>query len=171
MSVSPRILRLLQEWAKATDAGDHARALAAAREAIADPESAAIPGLVDVFRHLETDVMATDDPELVRLRAQAAQSLVCCFCGHSRRDVPQLVAGAYGQVCSDCVMECDAVLSGEATLSASIAVARVGDPGHCSFCGAADVARAVGLDTASICATCVRRIQAMFGEMVIKPRS
>jgi hypothetical protein len=45
MSVSVRILQLLQEWADATQAGDHPRALAAAHEALADPDSRAIPGL------------------------------------------------------------------------------------------------------------------------------
>jgi hypothetical protein len=171
MTVSVRLLQLLQEWADATKAGDHARALAAAREALADPNSRAIPGFVAVFQHLEKASTATDDPELasqsLRLREEATQSSVCDFCGRGQRDVPRLVAGGHGLICSDCIMECGAVFSGKATRSVSIAMAPVGDP--CSFCGAADVARAKGKGVASICENCVRRIQAALGNGTIEP--
>jgi hypothetical protein len=164
MSVSVRILQLLQECADAASAGDHARTVAAAREALASPDSRALPGLVDIFRQVERLSMASADPQLVsqlaRVQEDATQSSVCGFCGRSNNDVPRLVAGGTGLVCTDCVTECIAVLSGGVSGCVSIAEAPfVGDTGGCSFCGAADVKLAAG-GVALICERCVRRIQA-----------
>lgn len=173
MSVSTRILELLEEWADATSAGDYARALAAARNALADPDSRAIPGLGDVFQHMERLSMAAEEPELAaqsaRLQGDATRSSECGFCGRGGEAVPRLIAGGDARICSDCVTECTAVFSSGAKGSSwrTMGTSR-GESDHCSFCGAADVERATKKGAALICERCVRRIDAALHDGTIR---
>lgn len=159
MTVSGRILNLLRAWVEATGAGDHTRALAVAREALADPDREAIVGLTEVFQQLERASASPHDPELKRAVEMATQASTCSFCQRRASAVPRLIAGGSATICTDCLRVCMDLLSGKA-VAMSIADARTGD---CSFCGASAVLCAVGRDGSSICQACVTRIEAAIG--------